>query len=66
MNIVIVGAGAQILGGIEIGDAAMIGAGSLVTFDVPARGRVRAAKAELQADTRDGLPEDSQPEDVST
>ncbi len=45
---VIVGAGAQILGGVAIGDDAMIGAGSLVTFDVPAGGRVRAARAELQ------------------
>jgi serine acetyltransferase len=42
-----IGAGATIVGDIRIGRGASIGAHSLVTFDVPAGGRVRAARSVL-------------------
>lgn len=44
---VAVGASATIVGGIEIGDGAEIGAHSLVTHDVPAGGATRAANTRI-------------------
>ena len=61
---VVVGAGAQILGGVLVGDDAMIGAGSFVTFDVPAGGRVRAPRAELQAAAAETPPHPEDPTEV--
>lgn len=43
-----IGAGAIILGGLEIGEHAMIGAGALVTKDVPARALVMGHPAEIK------------------
>lgn len=42
-----IGAGAIILGGIEIGEYALIGAGSLVTKDVPSRALVKGSPAKI-------------------
>jgi acetyltransferase-like isoleucine patch superfamily enzyme len=44
-----IGAGAVILGGIEIGAYALVGAGALVTRDVPARAMVIGQPAEIVA-----------------
>lgn len=45
---VMIGSGANILAGVRIGDNAVIGAGALVTRDVPAGGVVMSAPAELR------------------
>lgn len=44
-----IGASATVVCGVEIGDWAMVGAGSVVTADVPAHGLVLGAPARLQA-----------------
>jgi serine O-acetyltransferase len=38
-----IGAGALVIGGVEIGDRAFLGAGTLITGDVPAESKVTAA-----------------------
>ena len=50
-----VGAGCTILPGVRIGKKAMIGAGSVVTRDVPAGGKVYGEKAKLREMTFDHL-----------
>jgi len=50
-----VGAGCTILPGVKIGIKAIVGAGSVVTRDVPAGGKVYGEKAKLRAMTFDHL-----------
>lgn len=45
---VMVGSGANILAGVNVGDDALIGAGALVVTDVPANGRMLGPKASLR------------------
>ncbi len=47
-----IGSGAIILGGVTIGEQAMVGAGAVVTHDVPDYGVVAGVPARLQRDTR--------------
>lgn len=51
-----IGAGATILGGVTIGEAAVVGAGSVVTEDVPSKTVVGGVPAEKIKDVR-GLDE---------
>ena len=44
---VLIGAGAKILGNVRIGSGSVIGAGAVVTFDVPDNSIVRAAKGTI-------------------
>ena len=46
---VLIGSGANILPGVRIGDGAVIGAGALVTKDVPSFARVLGAPARIEA-----------------
>lgn len=57
---VTVGAAAQVLGGITVGDGAMIGAGSVVLDDVPSGAVVAGVPARLISDGSDEL-EDTAP-----
>ena len=50
-----IGSGSTILGGIEIGENAMIGAGSVVTRDVPANATVAGNPARLIDGARQGV-----------
>lgn len=59
---VVVGAGAQVIGAVEVGDDATVGAGALVTENVPAGTLARAPRAVIQ---RDGATKsESQPEET--
>ncbi|OUN06771.1 hypothetical protein B5G42_15735 [Flavonifractor sp. An91] len=44
---VLIGAGAKIIGNVRIGSGSVIGAGAVVTFDVPDNSIVRAAKGTI-------------------
>jgi len=52
-----IGSGAVILGGLEIGENALIGAGAVVTRDVPANGVVAGNPARVLPRSRDGRRE---------
>jgi acetyltransferase-like isoleucine patch superfamily enzyme len=54
-----IGAGARILPGVEIGEEAVVGAGAVVTLDVPAGAVVRGIPARLAADRDDSPPSGS-------
>ncbi|MBJ06373.1 MAG: serine O-acetyltransferase [Verrucomicrobiaceae bacterium] len=53
---VLIGAGAKILGRVEIGEGAQIGAGSVVLKDVPARTTVAGVPAEVVGTSREANP----------
>lgn len=60
---VLVGAGAQVIGAVEIGEGATVGAGALVTEDVPAGALARAPRAVIQ--TPDPTLQATAPEETS-
>ena len=45
----LIGSGAVIMGGVEIGENAVVGAGAVVTHDVPAGAVVKGVPARLAA-----------------
>ncbi|HBO57897.1 MAG TPA: serine O-acetyltransferase, partial [Opitutae bacterium] len=53
---VLLGAGAKILGNVEIGEGAKVGAGSVVLKDVPAYTSVAGVPAEIIGKTSDVSP----------
>ena len=53
-NGVFLGAGATILGGIEIGDHVLVGAGSVVLHDIPSNSVVAGNPAKVLRETRPG------------
>jgi acetyltransferase-like isoleucine patch superfamily enzyme len=53
-----IGAGAKILPGVEIGEEAVVGAGAVVTADVPAAAVVRGIPARLAPSSGDGRAPD--------
>lgn len=53
---VLIGAGAKILGNIEVGQCAKIGAGSVVLDDVPAHTTVAGVPAKIVGESSDAMP----------
>ena len=58
---VVVGAGAKLIGGIVVGDGAIVGPNAFVTTDVPAGGKARAPRAEVRGPRSAEAPQSRRP-----